>query len=219
MAFFLNDYLDVKGINLRNRISGLFDELAKDPKLAQVFIRNPILVLQSMVLPEVPLLDEETLNASNQFLFSVLSNDKFTKWLENYQSKLIAQYNSTAKLPSKRKIIQEFAKGLIINGDPKILSDLLQISPKGFPEQQKTLVFVHDYIAIASIFIRLSIITVSQYYVIIWFWILGPSKMKLMDENQKIVTISPRELKSLSEQIVKYAKKVRAQAGKNTVEK
>ena len=106
MAFFLNDYLDVKGISLRNRISGLFDELAKNPKLAQVFIRNPILVLQSKVLPEVPLLDEETLNASNQFLFSVLSNDKFTKWLENYQTKLIAQYNRTAKLPSKRKIIQ-----------------------------------------------------------------------------------------------------------------
>ena len=141
MAFFLNDYLDVKGISLRNRISGLFDELAKDPKLAQIFIRNPILVLQLKVLPEVPLLDEETLNASNQFLFSVLSNDKFTKWLENYQTKLIAQYNRTAKLPSKKKIIQEFAKGLIKNGDPKILSDLLQISLKGVPEQQKTLVF------------------------------------------------------------------------------
>jgi hypothetical protein len=41
----------------------------------------------------------------------------------------------------------------------------------------------------------------------------------LIDENQKIATISPRELKSLSEQIVQYAKKVRAQAGKNTVEK
>ena len=219
MTFFLNDYLDVKGISLRNRISSLFDELAKDPKLAQVFIRNPILVLQSKVLPEVQLLDEETLNASNQFLFSVLSNDKFTKWLENYQTKLIAQYNRTAKLPSKKKLLQEFAKGLIKNGDPKILSDLLQISAKGGPEPQKTLVFVHDFIALASILIRLNIITVTQYYVIIWFWILGPSKMKLLDENQKIVTISPRELKSLSEQIVKYAKKVRAQAERNPVEK
>ena len=31
MTFFGNDYLDVKGISLRNRISSLFDELAKDP--------------------------------------------------------------------------------------------------------------------------------------------------------------------------------------------
>ena len=53
MAFFLNDYLDVKGINERKRISDLFDELEKNPELAQVFIRNPILVLQSKILPEV----------------------------------------------------------------------------------------------------------------------------------------------------------------------
>ncbi len=220
MTFFLNDYLNVKGISLRKRISDLFDELEKNRELAQVFIRNPILVLQSKVLPELPLvLDEETINASNQFLFSVLSNDKFTKWLENYQTKLIAQYNRTAKLPTKKKLIQDFAKGLIENGDPKILSNLLQISPKDVPPTQKTFVFVHDFVALAAIFIRMTVYVIIQYYVIIWFWIIGPSEIKLLDEKQKIVTISPRELKALAEQIVKYAKKVSAQAEKITFEK
>lgn len=219
MTLLLNDYLHVKGIDLRQRISDLFDELEKNRELAQVFIRNPILVLQSKILPEFVQLDEETLNATNQFLFSVLSNDKFTKWLENYQTKLVDQYNSTAKLPTKKKLIEEFAKGLIKNGDPKILSDLLQIPPQDVASKQPTLVFVHDLVAVAYFVLKLNIIAISRYYVITWMWILGASEIKLLDEKQKIVSISPRELKSLAEQIVKYAKKIRAQSEKSTPEK
>ena len=101
----------------------------------------------------------------------------------------------------------------------KYLVTFYKFQQKVAQNRRKHELFEHYFIALASILIRLNIITVTQYYVIIWFWILGPSKMKLLDENQKIVTISPRELKSLSEQIVKYAKKVRAQAERNPVEK
>lgn len=220
MSFLLDDYLIVKGISLRKRVSDLFNELEKNPELAEVFIRNPILVLQSKVLPEFAVLAEEEINAANQFLFSVLSNDKFMKWLENYQTKLVDQYNKTGKLPNKKKLLQQFTKGLIESGDPKILSDILEISPKNISSEKPTptLVAVHDVTVVAYLLIRLNFIAVSRYILILWTWLIGPNELRLLDENQKIVTISPRELKSLAEQIVKYAKKMRAQEEESAVE-
>ena len=82
MGFYLNDYLVANGISLRKRISELFDELQKNQELAQVFIRNPITVLQSKLLPEFKDADEELINAANQLLYSVLTNEKFMDWLE-----------------------------------------------------------------------------------------------------------------------------------------
>ena len=130
MVFFLNDYLVANGISLRKRVSDLFDELEKNNELAQVFIQNPTLVFQSKVLPEFQVLEENSINAANQLLFSVLSNDKFLKWTQDYGTKLIDQYNKTGKVPDKKKILRDFAKGIIEYGDPKLLSDLLETSPR-----------------------------------------------------------------------------------------
>ena len=68
MGFFLNDYLVANGINLRKRVSDLFDELEKNPELAKVFIHNPSLVLQSKVLPEFEVIDEDSISAANQLV-------------------------------------------------------------------------------------------------------------------------------------------------------
>jgi hypothetical protein len=87
-------------------------------------------VLPSKILPESGELDEDSINAANQFLYSTLSNDKFMRWVENYRTELKNQYKKMGKLPDKKIILNEFAKGLLESGDPKILRDLLEISPK-----------------------------------------------------------------------------------------
>ena len=106
MGFFLNDYLVSNGISLRERVSDLFDELEKNKELAQVFVQNPTLVMQTKVLPEFEVLEENSINAANQLLFSVLSNDKFLKWTQDYGTKLIDQYNKTGKVPHKKEILR-----------------------------------------------------------------------------------------------------------------
>jgi hypothetical protein len=58
------------------------------------------------------------------------------------------------------------------------------------------------------------------YFFYVFVWAIGyPDKMSVLDENQKIVTISPKELKSLAVQMVKYAKKIRAQEEEKALEK
>lgn len=208
MVFFLNDYLVANGISLRKRISDLFDELEKNPELAQVFVRNPVLVLQSKVLPEFTVMDEDAIDAANQLLYSVLSNDKFMKWTQDYGAKLIDQYNKTGKLPDKKKILHAFAKGIVEYGDPRILSDLLEI-PQTQIESESGLVehwWLYYHI----------IVFIEFFYIFNYDYIIvGPDRISLLDEKQQIVTISPKELKSLAEQMIKYSKKMRKTESNN----
>ena len=209
---------------LRKRVSDLFDELEKNPELAQVFIRNPIIVLQSKIFPEFPTFDEDTINKANQFLFSVLSNDKFMKWLENYQKETINRYNKSGKLPSKKKVLQEFAKGLIENGDPKILNDLLEVSTKTVEQLNASRMIEMDFLVSNKNFaiweylflIRISVFVYNYDY--FTYQAAGIGKIDSIDEQQKIVTISTKELRSLSEQIVKYAKHKREQTEEKNLE-
>ena len=201
MGFFLNDYFVANGISLRKRVSELFDELEKNDELAQVFIQNPTLVMLSKVLPEFEVIEENSINAANQLLFSVLSNDKFLKWTQEYGTKLIDQYNKTGKVPDKKKILQAFAKGIIEYGDERILGDLLEI-PQAFNWTEERVEHWWFYYHI--------ILAIEFFYIFVYDYIVvGPDRISLLDENQKIVTISPKELKSLAEQMIKYSKKMR----------
>ena len=202
MGFYLNEYLVAQGINLRERVSELFDELANNPELAQVFIRNPIVVLQSKIFPEMPVADEESGNAANELLYSVLTNEKFMKWTEKYQKSLVDQYNQTGKIPDRKELLQGLAKGIIEHGDPKLLSDLLALPQTYLPEMPVGLRHVWYYVefyAWAYIYFF--------YYLIFAFGL--PNKVSIIDENQKIVILSPKELRSLAEQMIEYAKKMR----------
>ena len=215
MSFFLNDYFIANGINLRKRVSELFDELEKNPELATSFIRNPIVVLQTKIFPELPKFDIDQTNEANQFLFSVLSNDKFMQWLEKYQKQTIKNYNNSGKLPTKQKVLQEFTKGLIENGDPKILSDLLDTSQKTIEQLNSSKMIEMDFIISNKNFaiweylflIRISLFVYNYDY--FTYQAAGIGKIDIIDEQQKIVTISSKELRSLSDQIVKYAKQKR----------
>ncbi len=231
MGFYLNDYLTVKGISLRERVSDLFDELEKNPELAQVFVRNPILVLQMKILPEFGVSDADSINAANQFLYSALSNDKFVEWLENYRTEIINQYNETGKRPSRKEVLQQFAKGLIENGDPRILSDLLEIPPRTIESThfaEDPAVVEHVALAVAigkvvlaeyGVVLRWDLVIQFQFIAFVSDFVLGfPLQTNLLDENQKIVAISPKELTSLSDQMVNYAKKMREQTEGNNLE-
>jgi hypothetical protein len=212
MGFFLNDYLIANGISLRKRVSDLFDELEKNPELAQVFIRNPFLVLQSRVLPEFAVMNEDSINAANQLLYSVLSNDKFMKWAEEYGAKLIDRFNKTGKVPDKKEMLRAFAKGIIEYGDPRILSDLLEI-PQQLDESVSGLVehwWLYYHI----------IMVIEFYYFFTYDYIVvAPDRISLLDEKQKMVTISPKELKALTERLIKHAKKMREPIEDKSVEK
>lgn len=211
MGFYLNDFLVTNGISLRKRISEMFDELQRNPELAQVFIKNPTMVLQSKLLPEFEDVDEELINAANQLLYSVLTNEKFMTWLEKYQNKLVNLYNETGKIPTKKTILRAFTKGILENGDPQILSNLLAVPPKTIESSSlgwRHVWYYVEYYAWAYV-----------YFFYVWIFAFGPvNRASLLDENQKIITISTKELVAIAKQLVSYAKKIRTQTEETNLE-
>ncbi|HME45437.1 MAG TPA: hypothetical protein VKF36_20260 [Syntrophorhabdales bacterium] len=203
MGFYLNDYLIANGVSLRKRVSELFDQLEQDRELAKVFIQNPTVVLQSKIFPEFPATDEESVSAANQLLFSVLTNEKFTKWTEKYQKSLMDRYNKTGKIPDKKELLQGLARGIIEHGDPKILTDLLELSQTSTTPTEafgfRHVWYYVEYYAWAYIYI----------FFIFLYAFANADKISLFDEKQHMVMISPKELRSLAEQMVKYAKQMR----------
>jgi hypothetical protein len=203
MGFYLNDYLIANGVSLRKRVSELFDQLEQDRELAKVFIQNPTVVLQSKIFPEFPATDEESVSAANQLLFSVLTNEKFTKWTEKYQKSLMDRYNKTGKIPDKKELLQGLARGIIEHGDPKILTDLLELSQTSTTPTEafgfRHVWYYVEYYAWAYIYI----------FFIFLYAFANADKISLFDEKQHLVMISPKELRSLAEQMVKYAKQMR----------
>ena len=149
--------------------------------------------MQTKIFPEFPKFDIDQTNEANQFLFSVLSNDKFVQWLEKYQKQTIKNYNNSGKLPSKRKVLQEFAKGLIENGDPKILSDLLDTSQKTIEQLNSSKMIEMDFIVSNKNFaiweylflIRISLFVYNYDY--FTYQAAGIGKIDIIDEQQKIV--------------------------------
>ena len=223
MEFYLSDYFVANGVSLRERVSELFDELGKNTELAQVFIRNPILVLQKKVFPELGDLNEELLDAANQFLYSALSNDKFMQWLDKYQARLITQYNRTKKIPSKNKVLQDLSKALIETGDSTILADLLEISFKASPKPLYMNSYFDSVFLLATklavfltVFVKNDIAVTYEYFFSITIY--GPPDKISLLKNQQIVTISPRELKSLAEKMVNHAKKMRAKTDEKALD-
>jgi hypothetical protein len=70
-----------------------------------------------------------------------------------------------------------------------------------------------------GIVLKWDILIQLQYIALVLDFVLGvPLQASLLDENQKIVTVSPKELKSLSEQMVNYAKKMREQTEESKLE-
>ena len=98
------------------------------------------------------------------------------------------------------------------NGDPKILSDLLEVSPKTIASTSlgwRHVWYYVEYYAWAYI-----------YFFYVWIFAFGPvNRVSLLDENQKIITISPKELKLLAEEILKHAREIREQDKESTLEK
>jgi len=111
-----------------------------------------------------------------------------------------------------------------------MLSDLLEISPKviaskGYGQHLAIQFFFTETETIAvsyvgQILYDFRIVFYVQALIFVRCYLAGfPNQISILDENQKIVTVSPKELRSLSEQITDYAKKMRAQTEEDTLEK
>jgi hypothetical protein len=158
------DLLILKNQDLRDEVSGFFKALNTDESLRRVFFDNPSLVLRTRLqsLRGVDLTDQQDAQA-NRILFSVLSNDKFRAFLQEYQQRKTDALERLVASPGDKKamlaldeqtIRREFAEALLRFGDTELLSNLLGRSNPTSPSGESLawiVIFVVVFVAVAAV--------------------------------------------------------------------
>lgn len=195
--------------NLLERIDILFKKLItdNDQNYLQVFLTNPIELFEKELIfdnIEFPL---QEISDGNRFLFSVLSNDLFYKWLQDYQNDIIGKMQ-TAKtiIPDKNQILQDIAGAMVQYGDKEIaftfLNAFTQITgrprPRGHGDDDVavvTLVAVAIVVIVVAVIAPIAIISLR----------INPLGSTILPNN-----ISVQQMRSLADQLVAQAKKYKA---------
>lgn len=208
--FYLNDRLVLENSSLRDRVSKLFDELASNEELSRTFVHNPALVLSARLLPSdyANTISKTSIDNANALLHSILSNPKFMEWLAGYQKELEEYYEKNHDLPDRQKIRMDLAKGLIEAGDAVILSHLLNNDgqemcsvtarppPPPPPPMSTNILLMNTQLTV------LLFSTAIIFTVIVGMVFLG----KAFDTKLDMVKISSNELRSLSEEIIRFSR-------------
>jgi len=116
--------LILKEENLRQNTIALFEELKRDPEARESFIRNPVGQVSANIFQRD--VSPQHLSDANRFLFSMLANDKFRQWLDNYPSE------TNGQKVTREQFSRDFAKALIEYGDQNIFISMLKHASDGF---------------------------------------------------------------------------------------
>jgi len=104
------------------KIINLFERMKNDKKLTASFVRNPWRVLES--IGELP--QGHGVSQSNRLLFSLLSNQKFMKWANDFNSKILRDIKNKPPLESLQleKIYGDFTKAIAEFADESLMYSL-----------------------------------------------------------------------------------------------
>ncbi len=173
---------------LRYEVQEFFEQLGRDSRERERFVRNPTQVMLSRFFPgqEVP---PQELSDANRFLFSALANDEFRIWMEVYQERLRADLESgrtsAERPPNKERVLRDTAAALAEYGDEDLLFSLLKV-----PDSKLSVVVVE--VAIAWFIVALGHIVVTAI-----------DFTPIMDDGPLV--LDSVDLRGLSEQLLQHA--------------
>ncbi len=188
--------------NLGNKIELLFEEISNNKRLEEVFAKDPSYVLAKKVLPvSYSKLSKQDLSKGNRLLYSILSNKKFKKWLDDYQEKLEKKYKKTGNV-DKEQIKKDLAKGLVKYGDQEIMYSLLgkidkdsSLTTSEIGQRADIAVEIETFIyavAVAAVFIAVVAVVGAE-----------------PEAGGQVVRINKSELRSIVNSMVKRAEELR----------
>jgi hypothetical protein len=124
------------------RLGSFLQRLNNDPALLQTFARDPSGVLSPSVFPDDPQPALSTINRGNRLLFSLLSNERFMTWSEQYTERLSASAverfpdldadeaaRAFAATLSPDEVYQEIVDAMVQFVDRELLAALLVVDP------------------------------------------------------------------------------------------
>jgi len=125
------------------RLSGFLQRLDNEPALLQAFARDPSGILSTSVFPGDPEPTLTAINRGNRLLFSLLSNERFMTWSEQYMERSSASAldrfpeldpdeaaRAFAATLSPDEVYQEVVDAMVQFVDRELLAALLVVDPE-----------------------------------------------------------------------------------------
>ncbi|AVG14877.1 hypothetical protein VA599_06445 [Chromobacterium sp. TRC.1.1.SA] len=109
---------------LRNNAQALFAQLDKDPAARAEFIRNPTGVLTAKVSQRQ--LPAQQVSDVNRLLFSMLANDGFRQWMDDYPA------SPAGKPVSEEQFSKDFAAAVLKYADADLIRAMFKLASDGF---------------------------------------------------------------------------------------
>ena len=115
--------LILRNDELAPKTAAFHKELKASPRLQSEFINNPIKVVAQRFLPQniADGISPQRINNANRVLFSIISNDRFRTWAEEYKVTLKKTDNV-----DKSQLIKDFSAAVIRYGDAALVQGIVE---------------------------------------------------------------------------------------------
>lgn len=191
--------LVLKHKDLAPRIHAYFKKISKDKVAQKAFVENPTRHLLDEFLPpeHAKSVSPQRVSNANRFLYAALANEKFRKWVDEYQQHLFKK-----KEPDRAEVLKDFSKALAEHGGPELMLAILDEHELTRGKESDEVVTVESNVtAVAPVVILFApFITSSSAQSATVIGFVGESKEFL---------IPATELRSLSEQLLARADALR----------
>jgi len=125
MSVAFEDKLILNRDFFKARLTTMFEDLAKNESLRDLFFKNPLLIMKKYgaIFTDRPF----SLTAATRLFFVVLSSPRVREWMQRYQKQLLEEHGGVID-PSKLdkvKIFHDFAEAVTNSGDIEIIKALI----------------------------------------------------------------------------------------------
>jgi len=118
---------------LASRSQKFFDALGESDALVEEFVTDPVRILSEQVLPLPESLSDVEIGKANRFLYSLLSNERFMRWAEEWQKEHESAIRTTGEGEEARVAVQiareelfrDLAHALWEYGDRETLNSII----------------------------------------------------------------------------------------------
>jgi len=103
-----NDLLILKAPQFRARINDLLANLRESRELQELYIQDPVRIIQKAIFPEARNLPAAEINRGNRLLYALLSNEQFISWSREYEADLLARARDATEIEDPAAALQAY---------------------------------------------------------------------------------------------------------------
>jgi hypothetical protein len=159
--------LIIESKDLSKKINKFLDKVSKSDASLEKFAKNPTFDILSDIVPDInDKMSKSQISDSNKLLFSILSNDKFRKWIITYQKTVsesidnpINKNKTLDEILPREKVLEDLSQAIIEFGDKEIFKSVLRAADNSMPNAGTFV--VTDDIAIVTIAVVALVVLVT----------------------------------------------------------